>query len=131
MIILEILQIVGLGVVATVIILVLNVQKPEISLQVSVITGIVIFMLVAGKIAAIVELLKSYAAKADIDGMYLGILLKIIGIAYITEFGAEICRDAGEGSIASKIELAGKTIVAVMAVPIITSVLDLVFNIMP
>jgi len=58
-------------------------------------------------------------------------ILKIIGIAYIAEFGAEVCKDAGEGAIASKIELAGKVIIIVLAAPIITSLLDLIVEIMP
>lgn len=127
----EMLQIIGLGIVATIIILVIKAQRPEIALQASIITGIIIFMLIAGKLSAIIGLLTSYAGKVNIDMSYLTILLKIIGIAYITEFGAEICKDAGEASIASKIELAGKVVIMVLAVPIITSVLELIINIMP
>lgn len=127
----EILQIVGIGLVATFLILILKAQKPEIALQVSILTGIVVFMLVAGKLAAVIELLKSYTQKANIDVIYISTLLKIIGIAYIAEFGAEICKDAGESSIASKIELAGKVIIIVLAAPILTSLLDLIITMMP
>lgn len=127
----EILQIVGLGIVATVIIVVLKVQRPEMAVQVSIVTGIVVFLLIAGKLSAVIDLLSSFTKKVNIDMVYLATLLKIIGIAYIAEFGAEICRDAGEGAIASKIELAGKVIIVVLAVPIITSLLDLIINIMP
>jgi len=127
----DILQIVGLGVVATIIIIVIKAQRPEMAVQVSILTGITIFMLVASKLSAVIELLNSYAKKIDIDMVYITTLLKIIGIAYIAQFGAEICKDAGESSIASKIELAGKVIIIVLAVPIITSLLDLVIKIMP
>lgn len=127
----EILQIVGLGLVATILIIVLKAQRPEIAIQVSIITGIVVFLLVVSKLTAVIRLLDSYARKANIDMMYLTVLLKIIGIAYIAEFGAEVCKDAGESSIASKIEIAGKVIIVVLAVPIITSLLDLIIKIMP
>lgn len=127
----EILQIVGLGIVATILIIVLKAQKPEIAVQVSIITGVVVFLLIASKLSAVVDLINDYARKANIDMAYLAILLKIIGIAYIAEFGAEVCRDAGESSIASKIELAGKVIIVVLAVPIITSLLELIIKIMP
>jgi stage III sporulation protein AD len=128
---LEILQIVGLGIVAAVIIVVLRVQKPEIAVQISIITGIVIFMLLASKLSAVVEMLEDYAGRVNIDAVYFTTVLKIIGIAYIAEFGAEVCKDAGESSIASKIELAGKVIIVVLAVPIVTSLLDLIVKIMP
>lgn len=127
----EIIQIVGLGIVAVIMILVLKAQKPELAIQVSIITGIIIFLFVVNKLSAVISLLNTYAAKANIDVSYMALLLKIIGIAYIAEFGAEVCRDAGESAIASKIELAGKVIVIILAVPIMTSLLDLVVGIMP
>lgn len=127
----DILQIVGLGVIATILIVVLKAQRPEMAIQVSIITGIVIFILIANKLSAVLSLLSSFASKANIDMSYLRVLLKIIGIAYISEFGAEVCKDAGESSIASKIELAGKVTVIVLAVPIVTSLLNLIIKIMP
>lgn len=127
----EIFQIIGLALIATIIIIVLKAQRPEIAVQVSLVTGIVIFMIILGKVAAVVDLLNSYADRVNIDRVYLATLLKIVGIAYIAEFGAEVCRDAGEGAIASKVELAGKVVIMALAVPIITSLLDLVINIMP
>ncbi|OPZ93627.1 MAG: Stage III sporulation protein AC/AD protein family protein [Firmicutes bacterium ADurb.Bin419] len=131
MIFVDILQIIGLAIVATVIIAVLKVQRPEMAIQISIATGIIVVAMVLGKITAVIELLNSYAAKVNIDTIYLSTLLKIVGIAYIAEFGAEVCKDAGEGAIASKVELAGKIIIIVMAVPIITSLMDLVISIMP
>ena len=131
MISVDILQIIGLAIVATVIIAVLKVQRPEIAIQISIAAGIIVFAMILGKITAVIELLNSYADKVNIDTIYLSTLLKIIGIAYIAEFGAEVCKDAGEGAIASKVELAGKVIIIVLAVPIITSLLDLIISIMP
>jgi stage III sporulation protein AD len=127
----EIFQIVGLGVVATIIAIVLKTHRPEIAIQISLLTGIIILTVILGKIAAVVDLLNSYAQKVNIDLVYFSTLLKIIGIAYIAEFGAEVCRDAGEGAIASKVELAGKVIIIILAVPIITSLLDLIISVMP
>jgi len=127
----EIIQIVGIGIVATVLVLVLKNQRPELGILVSIITGLVIFFFAAAKLVGVIELLKDYARKVNIDSLYISTLLKVIGIAYIAEFGAEICKDAGESSIASKIELAGKIIIVVLAVPIITSLLELVIRILP
>jgi stage III sporulation protein AD len=127
----EIFQIVGLGVVATILAIVIKAHRPEIAIQISLLTGIIILVVILGKISAVVDLLNSYAQKVNIDLIYFSTLLKIIGIAYIAEFGAEVCRDAGEGAIASKVELAGKVIIILLAVPIITSLLDLIISILP
>lgn len=127
----NILQIVALGIIATVIIVILKTWKPEAAIQVTIVTGVVIFLVLASRLSAVVELLGKYAEKAKVSTMYFGTLIKIIGVAYIAEFGAEVCKDAGESTIASKIELAGKVTILVLAVPIVTALLDLVFNLMP
>lgn len=127
----DVLQIVGIGIIATILIVILRNQRPEMAIQVSIVTGIILFLLIAGKLTAVLELINSYTKKVNIDMLYLTTLLKIIGIAYIAEFGAEVCRDAGESSVASKVELAAKVVIMVMAVPIMTSMLDLIISIMP
>ncbi|HEX2926322.1 MAG TPA: stage III sporulation protein AD [Ruminiclostridium sp.] len=127
----DILQIVCIGIVAVALSSVIKAQKPELALQVSIITGILIFMLIVVKLSAVIDFIKTFSQKADIDSSYITILLKIVGIAYISEFGTEVCKDAGESSIASKIELAGKVTIMVLAVPIITSLLDLIVKLMP
>jgi stage III sporulation protein AD len=58
-------------------------------------------------------------------------VLKIMGIAYIAEFGAQVCRDAGEGSTATKIEFAAKILVMVLALPIIVAILESVLRLLP
>ena len=127
----EIVQFVGIGLVSTVIIIILRRQKPEIAVLAGTAAGALIFLLIAAKLSAVVDMLEEYAARADIRPMYFTSVLKITGIAYISEFGAEICRDAGEGAIASKIEMAGKVIIIALAIPVITSLIDLVLKIMP
>ncbi len=127
----EIFKIVGIGIIAAVLVVILKEEKPEISLQVSMVVGIMIFIFMLGKINSVLTVLKNLAQKANIDLFFLTTLLKIIGIAYITEFGAQVCRDAGSNSIASKIEFAGKVLIMILAVPIIFSILELVLQIMP
>jgi len=127
----QIVQIAAIGIIATIVIMVLKSQKPELAVQISIVTGVVIFMLIAAKLSAVIDLLESFAARAEIKPVFFTTILKITGIAYIAEFAGEVCRDAGENSIASKIELAGKVTIVILAVPIITSLLDLVIRIMP
>ncbi|MBR0351278.1 MAG: stage III sporulation protein AD [Clostridia bacterium] len=58
-------------------------------------------------------------------------MVKITGIAFLSEFAVSICKDSGESAIASKIELGSKVIIVSMSVPIITSLLELVIKILP
>jgi stage III sporulation protein AD len=91
----------------------------------------VIFLLVLAKIEVVLNLFRDLADKASVSQMYLNTILKIIGIAYITEFGAQVCRDAGEGAVAGKIEFAGKVLVMVLAIPIIALVLETIVRLIP
>lgn len=127
----EIFQIVGLALIAAVLSVILKNQRPEIAVQISIVTGIVIFLMLIFRISAVLSLLQEIASKVNIDFVYLTTILKIVGIAYITTFGAEVCRDAGEGAIASKIEFAGKILIMVLAIPVLMAVLETILTIMP
>lgn len=127
----EIIQIVGIGIIATILAVLLKQEKPEIALQISIVTGLIIFIFVISKLSYVIEVLSDLAQRINIDFVYFSTILKIIGIAYIAEFGAQISRDAGEETIASKIELAGKILIMVLSVPILLAVLDLIIKIMP
>ncbi|MBO8128485.1 MAG: stage III sporulation protein AD [Peptococcaceae bacterium] len=126
----EILQYVGFAFIATVIALILRQQKPEIALLLSVVAGVVIFLAVLDKIDAVINVLTDLASRANVNVIYLGAILKIIGIAYIADFGAQICRDAGEGALGAKIEFAAKILIMVLAVPIVMAVLDTLMKIL-
>lgn len=127
----EIIQIVGLGFIVTLLSLIIRSQRPEIAVQISITLATIIFLMVLGKISVILNLFRDLAEKASVNQAYLNTLLKIIGIAYITEFGAQVCRDAGEGAVAGKIEFAGKVLVMVMAIPIIALVLETIVRLIP
>ncbi len=66
-----------------------------------------------------------------LDSKLFALLIKIVGIGYLTEFSAGMCEDAGSSSMASKIMLAGKLVIFVMAIPIITTLLEIIVGLMP
>lgn len=127
----DMIKIVGIGIVATTLSVILKQQKPEFAMQVSIVTGLIIFSFVFKQLEYVIEVLESLSQKAGLDTFYFSTVLKVTGIAYIGEFGAQLSRDAGENSIASKIELGAKVIIMVMAIPILTAMLDLVIKIIP
>ena len=71
------------------------------------------------------------ALNANVNLIYVETILKIIGIAYIAEFGAQITKDAGQGAIASKIEMGGKILILTMAIPILTVIIETVLEMIP
>lgn len=127
----EIFNIAGLGLVATILIVIIKQQRPELAIQLSIVVGIVIFSMMLGKINSVITVMQQLAEKSNISLLYMGTILKIVGVAYIAEFGAQICRDAGEGAIASKVEFAAKVIVIVLAIPVIVAVFDALLKMVP
>ena len=127
----DIVKIIGVGFVSLIIIVILTQYKPEFSMYVSILAGAVIIFMSISKITSIVKLLTNLSQKAGINAEYLTILLKITGIAILTEFAVSICKDSGESAIASKIDFGGKVIVISMSIPIISALLELILKIMP
>jgi stage III sporulation protein AD len=127
----EIIQIVGLGLIVTILSLIIKEQKPMFAFLLATFTGIVIFLFLIGKISSVIRVLEDLATKSNINMVFLKTILKIIGVAYIAEFGAQIVRDAGQESVASKIELSGKILIMVMAIPIISVIIETVVKLLP
>jgi stage III sporulation protein AD len=127
----EIWQIVGLALIVAIISVILKQVRREIALQLTILTGVIIFMLILDKIRIIVDLLQNLADQANISSYYLVIVLKIVGVAYLAEFGADICRDADEKALATKIEIAAKVGVLVLAIPIIVAILESLMRLVP
>ncbi|MDR4903495.1 stage III sporulation protein AD [Bacillus mycoides] len=125
------MQIVGLGLVATFLAAVLNQHKSSITSLFIVFISSMMFLLLIDQIHSILQMIERVASEAKVSNVYVETLLKIIGIAYIAEFGAQITKDAGQGAIASKIELAGKILILVMAIPILTVVIETILGFLP
>ncbi|MCP6681088.1 stage III sporulation protein AD [Bacillus nakamurai] len=127
----EIVQIVGLGLIATFLSLIVKEQKPTFAFMIVVFSGCVIFLYLVDQIYDIIRMIEKIAVNANVNMVYVETILKIIGIAYIAEFGAQLTKDAGQGAIASKIELAGKILILVMAVPILTVIIETILGLIP
>ncbi|MFY9377785.1 MAG: stage III sporulation protein AD, partial [Peptococcia bacterium] len=113
----EILQVVGIGLVGAILAIFVRERHKELAIFISLATGIILFLFAVSKIGTVLATLTELATRANINMFYLVTVLKIMGIAYLAEFGSQICRDAGEGSTASKIEFAAKVLVMVLALP--------------
>ena len=127
----EIFQIVGIGLTGTILAVYVKECNREIAIFISLVTGLILFLFALGQVGQVLETLTELATQAHINLYYLLIVLKIMGIAYIAEFGTQICRDAGEGSTATKLEFAAKIIVMVLALPIIMALMETILQLLP
>ncbi len=127
----EVVKIIGIALIALIIIVLLKQYRPEFAIYISLLTGVLILILVMDKLTGIINLLQSLANKASINTTFLLLLIKITGIAFLSEFAVSVCKDSGEGAIASKIEIGTKIIIISMSIPIISGLLEIILKILP
>ena len=124
----DITKVIALGLIGTIFSVLLKKENPQIAMLTAAATGILIFLMLCSPLGELISLLRETAEQAGVGEGYFGIVLKVIGIAYLTQFGAQLCSDAGESAIAAKIELAGKVLMMAAAAPVLTGLLETVIE---
>ena len=126
----EIIKIVSFALAALIIFMLRGERKKELAVLVAIIAGAIIFLALIDKLSEIINFIGTIADKANIDMVYIGIVLKILAIAYLSSFCSEICKDSGAGSIGTKVEFAGKIMILGLAIPILMAVLNSILQIL-
>lgn len=127
----DIIKIIGIGLISLIMTIIIKQHRPEFAIYISVIAGVLILTLVLGKVSGIITLLSNLADKTTINHDFLYLLIKITGVALLTEFAVSICKDSGESAIASKIDIGGKVTIIAISIPIISSLLETVLKVLP
>ncbi len=127
----DIYKIVALSIVAVLLITILkSVKKEDFAVIITIITAVILFALVLVKLESITSLLESLVQKSGINKEYLTLLLKVTGISYVIELATNICKDTGNTAIASKVEMLGKISIVIITIPVLTSVISTIHNIL-
>ena len=122
----EILRIIGVAFVTAITSVLLKSTKPELSFAVTVAGVIVLLLFIVDALQNTLAVFSAIASMSGVENGLLKILLKIVGVGYITEFGAGILNDFGSNAVADKVVLAGKITIIMLSLPIIQSLLALV-----
>ena len=118
------------AVTAAVLALTIRPKNGEIALLLCVACSVMILLSVLGSASAVIETVRQIVAVSGISTGYLAIMLKVIGICLLTEFTANICRDAGSSALASNVTLAGKLMVTFTALPLYADILNMVSSLL-
>ena len=124
-------KILGIGFAGALSALSVKEYKPDLALCIGCATAVTIFLALLSQIGYVIDLVSLLASHLAVDTEYIGIILRIIGISYLTRFGSALCHDAGQQAISQKIELAGRVMIVVTSIPILTAVLNLLIGILP
>lgn len=106
-----------IGIVAAILASFLKKERAELSTMIGIVTGIVIFFYILSQLSVVTEFLTKILAKIDLEETYYYQLIKMLGVAYVAEFAASICKDAGHQSIAGMIELFAKLSIVTLSIP--------------
>ena len=126
-----IFQIVAVGILGAVLAIIVKKQHPEMALLMTITASVIIFMMVMPMLAEVVGLFRHIGDLAGEQTTYVTLALRVIGVAYMAELGASVCSDAGETAIATKIDMAGRVIILIMAMPVIMDIVRIVMGLLP
>ncbi|MCT4598090.1 MAG: stage III sporulation protein AD [Vallitalea sp.] len=126
----EAVQVVIIGIVSTILIVILKKNNAEFGIYIGIAASIVIFFIIIDKLGIMIDFISRISSLINISDIYIKILLQILGIAFITEFGAQLCKDAGQQAIASKIEMVGKIMILIISMPVILSIINMISDIL-
>lgn len=121
----DLVKITGIGFMGGMMALTVRKERPEFALMTALITSVVILGYTIASVSGLVGDMCVLIEECGMDIKYFSVCIKAVGLAYISQFAAEILRDGGENAIASKIEAAGKISILVITMPIMSSFLSL------
>lgn len=124
----EILKIILIGLVTCAASVLLKQLKPELSILVTLAGGLVILVMIVEHLSTILGAFLGIVNKTNVNTKLFSNVLKIVGVGYLTEFGANICVDSGNSSIADKVMLGGKIIILCFALPIVSNMLEVILG---
>lgn len=124
-------QIVGIGLVLTLLMVHLRGTYPAMALGVVLLFVFGVLLFLMPELGRLIGLFADLGRRADVDGVYLDIALRAIGIAYLSAMGSQVSRDAGEQAIATVIEFGGKILILILALPIVAAIVQTLVRLLP
>ncbi len=122
----EMIKVMGVAFVTVLSVSIVRLTKPELAFAVTVTGVLVILLYIMDMLQASLSVFTKIADMTGVENGLLKLLLKIVGVGYITEFGAGILIDFGSPSVADKVCLCGKLVIVTLSFPIIESLLTLI-----
>lgn len=127
----DIVKIVAIAIVAAVAVLILRQYNNEMAVLVAIGSGVLILILVLDELFEVVYAFYNLAELTGINSGLFSVIIKIIGIGYLSEFGNSICVDANAKNLGDKLLLAGKVMILVTAMPVVLNLIETIIEIIP
>lgn len=122
------IKVVGIVLTALITNIVLKNYSKEFTFLINIVCTIIIFTLISKDLKGIVDRLTSISNEISVLLPYIKIMLKILGISMIAQLLSDLCRDNGENTLANQTELSAKIIILVTALPLFTTIMDIMIG---
>lgn len=119
-----IIQAAVLGITAVTLAVQLKPLRQEYSVYLILAAGLVIGFLSISRLELILDTVRAIGSQIRVKNIYLGTLLKMVGITYIAEFASGICRDAGFSALGTQVEMFGKLSILAVSAPVLQALLE-------
>ncbi len=124
-------KIISVAIITCIACLIIKPVRPDFAIIISIVGGIIIIFYMLSYLTTIFDTFNTIFNISGLNSSLYGVIFKIIGIGYLTEFTASMCSDTGNNSLGDKVLLGGKIMILVMALPIVTSILEIVMELLP
>lgn len=124
----ELIKIAFLGIAGVVLAVQFKGHKPEYAVYIGLGVSVVLFSFAFAQVEALLSQIEKVMGYLEGTQGYLTVLGKVLGITYLCEFSAGICKDAGYQSVAGQIEVVGKLSVMFAGLPVLTAVIEMLYG---
>lgn len=126
----DLLKLVGIGILISIVVVVTKQIKPELGIAVMVAGSTIMLIYILNAFTDVISAFNQIVTKTGVNQQLFSVIIKIIGVGYLIEFAADICRDSGSAAIADKVVLGGKVLIFLLAMPIVTSVFNVILELL-
>ena len=126
----EILKIAAVALTGVILASVMKTVNKEITIYIILATVIILFLSIIDKLWEAFRFLEGIYDNVTYGRSFFPVIIKVLAVAYITDFTAQLCRDSGENAIGSKVELVGKVMIFYLAMPVLSAILELISSLL-
>ena len=124
-------KIIGVALFSLICYLIIKPIKPDVAIFISIAGSIIVVLMCVDMLVDVFDVLTGFVNKIGIDNQIFAVVLKIVGVGYLTEFSSSVCCDAGNTLLSDKIIFAGKVFILFLSMPIVTNLLNMIIELLP
>ena len=120
----EIIRVAGFAIAAAFAAAAVRQMRPEAGMAIALAAGVMLLAAALSRVSGLAQALDNLCRQAQLKTAYVRTILKVMGICFLTDLAASVCRDVQEGGLAERVETVGRVLVMTLAAPMLLSLLE-------